>query len=94
MMKAQWKNTLLAESQETLVVEGRHYFPPHSVKKDFLRESSTRTICPWKGEAGYYDLVVAGEINPDAAWYYPDPKEAARQIRNYVAFGKGVEVVL
>jgi uncharacterized protein (DUF427 family) len=92
-MKAQWKNTLLAESRETLVVEGRHYFPPGSVKREYLRESPTRTTCPWKGEAGYYDLVVGGEINRDAAWHYPDPQEAAREIRGYVAFWKGVEVV-
>ena len=92
-MKAQWKNTLLAESQETLVVEGRHDFPPHSVKREYLRDSPTRTTCPWKGEAAYYDLSVGGELNREAAWVYPDPKEAARRIRNYVAFGKGVEVV-
>jgi uncharacterized protein (DUF427 family) len=92
-MKACWKKTILADSQETLVIEGRHYFPPNSVKRDYLRDSSTRTTCPWKGETSYYDLLVGGEINRDAAWYYPDPKNAARQIRNYVAFWKGVEVV-
>jgi len=92
-MKAQWNNTLLAESRETLVVEGRHYFPPHSVKREYLRESPMRTTCPWKGEAFYYDLWVGGEIKRDAAWVYPDPKEEARQISNYVAFGKGVEVL-
>jgi uncharacterized protein (DUF427 family) len=92
-MKAQWKNTVLAESQETLVVEGRHYFPPNSVVRDYLRDSRTRTTCPWKGEASYYDLVVDGETIRDAAWVYPDPKEAAPQIRNYVAFGNGVEVL-
>lgn len=86
-------NATLAESSETIEVEGNHYFPPDSLNKEHFQSSSTHTACPWKGEASYYSLIVSGEENTDAAWYYPEPKEAAKKIKNYVAFGKGVEVL-
>ncbi len=93
-MKAIWNNQTLAESDETVVVEGNHYFPADSINKEFFRESETRTVCPWKGTASYYDVVApSGETNRDAAWFYPEPKEAAKEIENHVAFWKGVEVV-
>lgn len=92
-MKAIWKNEVLAESDDTIVVEGNHYFPPDSIRKEHFRESGTHTVCSWKGVAGYYDIDVNGEVNKDAAWYYADPKEAAERIKNYVAFWKGVSVV-
>jgi uncharacterized protein (DUF427 family) len=91
-MKAIWNNQIIAESLETIVVEGNHYFPPYDVRKEFLRESKTHTNCPWKGQASYYTLEVNGMHNPDAAWYYPDPKDAAGQIKNYIAFWKGVKI--
>jgi uncharacterized protein (DUF427 family) len=91
-MKAMWKNAVLAESHQTVVVEGNHYFPPEAVNRQYLRPSDTRTTCPWKGLASYYHINVEGEINKDAAWYYPDPKDAAKNIKNYIAFWKGVEV--
>lgn len=93
-MKAIWKNTVLAESDNTIVIEGNHYFPPDSIKKEYLQESDAHSACPWKGLASYYTIVIKGEENVDAAWYYPEPKEAAKEIRGYVAFWKGVEVVL
>ena len=92
-MKAIWNDVTLAESDDTIVVENNHYFPPDSVKREYLKESDTHTTCPWKGEASYYTVVVNDEVNKDAAWYYPEPKEAAQQIKDYVAFWKGVEVV-
>jgi len=92
-MKAIWNGTVLAESDETVVVEGNHYFPLESVASERLRPSATHTTCPWKGEASYYDVVVGERVNRDAAWYYPEPKEAARSIAGRVAFWKGVEVV-
>ena len=92
-MKAIWQNAVLAESNDTIVVEGNHYFPPQALKKEFTRESKTHTTCPWKGEASYYDVVVNGQANKDAAWYYPAPKDAAQQIKGYVAFWKGVKIV-
>ncbi|NIQ39636.1 MAG: DUF427 domain-containing protein [Proteobacteria bacterium] len=92
-MKAIWKDVTLAESDETVVIEGNHYFPPESIKKEYLQKSNTHTTCPWKGEASYYHVVVKGEVNKDAAWTYPEPKEAAAQIKNRLAFWKGVEVV-
>ena len=92
-MKAVWKGRVLAESDETVVVEENHYFPPDSVQRELFRESSTHSICPWKGEASYYDVVVDGEVNRDAAWYYPETKSAADEIRGRVAFWHGVEVV-
>jgi uncharacterized protein (DUF427 family) len=91
-MKAIWNNTVLAESNDTVVVEGNHYFPPESIHRENFQESATHTTCPWKGEASYYDVVVNGEVNKDAAWYYPTPKEAAKQIKDRVAFWKGVKV--
>jgi uncharacterized protein (DUF427 family) len=91
-MKAIWKDVVLAESDDTIVIEGNHYFPPDSVNKEYLKESNTHTTCPWKGEASYYNVVVNEAVNKDAAWYYPEPKEAAKQIKDYVAFWKGVEV--
>ncbi len=92
-MKTIWKNVTLAESDETIVVEGNHYFPPDSISREYFQESDTHSTCPWKGEASYYNIVVNGEINKDAAWYYPGPKEAAKEIKDYVAFWKGVEVL-
>lgn len=91
-MKAIWNETVIAESGDTIVVEGNHYFPPESIKKGFFEESGTHTRCPWKGVAGYHDVVVNGDAKKDAAWYYPEPKEAAGPIKNYVAFWKGVKV--
>jgi len=91
-MKAVWNGTTLAESNATVVVEGNHYFPRDSVKKEFFRESDTHTTCPWKGLASYYDVVVDGKVNKDAAWYYPEPSEAAKNIKGCVAFWKGVQV--
>lgn len=91
-MKARWHNTTLAESDEWIELEGNIYFPPDKVRHEFLRPGNTTTTCPWKGIARYYDVVVDGEVNPDAAWYYPEPKSEAREIRNYIAFWKGIEV--
>ena len=91
-MKAIWHNEILAESDDTIVVEGNHYFPPDAINREYFRQSDTHTTCPWKGEASYYDIVVNGNANKDAAWYYPEPKEAARQIKDYIAFWKGVRV--
>jgi len=92
MARAIWNGAVIAESDETVIVEGNHYFPPTAVKREYLRESATHTVCPWKGTASYYDVVVEGNVNQDAAWYYPEPKEAARQIAGYVAFWRGVRV--
>lgn len=91
-MKATWNSQLLAQSDETIVIEGNHYFPPGSINSDFFRKSVTTSVCPWKGLASYYTLVVGDDKNPDAAWYYPEPKEAAKEITGYVAFWKGVTV--
>ncbi|GHE75448.1 MULTISPECIES: DUF427 domain-containing protein [Roseivirga] len=92
-MKAIWNNQILAESNDTIVIEGNHYFPPQSINKTFFKPSNTHTHCPWKGEASYYNLEVNGKINQDAAWYYPVTKEAAKPIEGYIAFWKGVEVI-
>jgi len=92
-MKAIWNDTILAESDETISIEGNHYFPPESIKKEYFKQSDYHTTCPWKGEASYYTIIVDEEVNNDSAWYYPEPKEAAKEIKNYVAFWKGVEVV-
>ena len=92
-MKAIWNNQTLAESDKTIVVEGNHYFPPAAVNNEYFQPSNTHTTCPWKGEASYYDVVVDGETNKDAAWYYPEAKPAAAEIKNYVAFWKGVKVL-
>jgi uncharacterized protein (DUF427 family) len=91
-MKAIWNHEIIAESQNTLVVENNQYFPPDAIKKDFFKTSATHTICPWKGEASYFSIEVNGKVNKDAAWYYPQPKDAAQQIKDYVAFWKGVEI--
>lgn len=91
-MKAKWNNQVIAESDETIIVENNHYFPADSVSKDFLKSSATHSACPWKGVASYYTLDVNGKENTDAAWYYPTPKAAAENIKNYIAFWKGVEI--
>jgi uncharacterized protein (DUF427 family) len=91
-MKAIWNNQVIAESNDTVVVENNHYFPKDSVKHEYLQPSHTHTVCPWKGLASYYTLEVDGTQNLDAAWYYPDPKPAAANITGYVAFWKGVKV--
>ncbi len=93
MPKALWNGAVLAESDKTEVVEGNHYFPPDAIRREFFRESATHTVCGWKGTASYLDVVVDGQTNKDAAWYYPTPKEAAHNIAGYVAFWKGVQVV-
>jgi uncharacterized protein (DUF427 family) len=92
-MKAIWNGQVIAESNDTVIVENNHYFPKEAVKPEFLVDSQTHTGCPWKGTASYYSLTVDGKTNPDAAWYYPDPKPAASQIKDRVAFWKGVTVV-
>ena len=92
MAKATWKGAVIAEGDRTQVVEGNHYFPPDAVDEAHLRRSDTHTVCSWKGTASYYDVVVGDEVNKDAAWFYPEPKDAARNIRGYVAFSKGVQV--
>lgn len=92
-MKAIWKGQVVAESDDTVVVEGNHYFPAESLKREFTLPSNTRTMCSWKGEATYLTLFVNGDANPDAVWTYVNPKEAAAQIRGRVAFWKGVQVV-
>ena len=91
-MKAIWNNQVIAESNDTRIIENNHYFPADSVKKEFLNPSDTHSTCPWKGKASYYTIEVGGKTNADAAWYYPEPKEAAKEIKNYVAFWKGVTV--
>lgn len=91
-MKAIWNGQVIAESEDTVVVENNHYFPREAVLSEFLADSSTHTTCPWKGVASYYTLQVDGKNNVDAAWYYPDPKPAASQITGRVAFWKGVQV--
>ena len=93
MPKAIWNGAVLAESDRTEVVEGNYYFPPDAVRREFFKESSHHTVCGWKGTASYYDVVVGGQLNKDAAWYYPTPKDAAKNIAGYVAFWKGVQVV-
>lgn len=91
-MKATWRGKVIAESNETVVIEGNQYFPPDSIDREQVRESSTHTACPWKGQASYYDVIVDGDSNKDAAWFYPEPKDAAKEIKGYVAFWKGVTV--
>jgi uncharacterized protein (DUF427 family) len=90
--KALWKGAVLAESDRAIVVEGNYYFPRNAVRAEYLRPSDTHTVCPWKGTASYHHIEVNGERNADAAWFYPNPKPAAEQIKNYVAFWKGVRV--
>ncbi|MCF8262566.1 MAG: DUF427 domain-containing protein [Melioribacteraceae bacterium] len=91
-MKAVWNGKVIPESDKTIVVEGNHYFPAESIDSEFFVQSNTNTTCPWKGLASYYTLEVEGKVNKDAAWYYPEPKEAANQIKDHVAFWKGVEI--
>jgi uncharacterized protein (DUF427 family) len=90
--KAIWNGAVLAESDATIVVEGNHYFPPQAVRREFFQPSAAHTVCGWKGLASYYDVVVDGQTNRQAAWFYADPKDAARQIKDYVAFWHGVTV--
>ncbi|HEX5273587.1 MAG TPA: DUF427 domain-containing protein [Gemmataceae bacterium] len=92
MARAIWNGVVIAESDRTMIVEGNHYFPPDAVKKEHLRPSATHTTCGWKGQASYYDVVVEGRANRDAAWYYPEPLPAAKNIAGYVAFWRGVTV--
>ncbi len=92
MPKAFWRETVLAESDDTVVVEGNHYFPAESLNKEHFRDSDAQTVCGWKGVASYYDVVVDGNVNEQAAWFYPEPKAEADEIRGRVAFWKGVEV--
>ncbi|MDX1997747.1 MAG: DUF427 domain-containing protein [Thermoanaerobaculia bacterium] len=92
MAKAQWNGRTIAESEVFEVVEGNVYFPPGSVDPQYLKTSNTTTVCGWKGTASYYTLVVDGRENPDAAWYYPQPKEAAQNITGHIAFWRGVTV--
>ena len=91
-MKAIWNGAVLADSNDTVVVEGNHYFPPAALHPDFFRKSDKHTVCPWKGTASYYNIEVDGKSNKDAAWFYPDPSSAASNVRGYIAFWKGVEV--
>lgn len=91
-MKAVWNNTLIAESDDTVEVEGNHYFPHSTIASEHFLPSDTHTSCPWKGEASYYNVLVDGKLNPDAAWFYPNPKQEALAIKNRVAFWKGVDV--
>lgn len=91
-MKAIWNGSVIAESDDTIVIENNHYFPAESIKKECFTDSTTHTICPWKGQASYFNIEVDGQTNKDAAWYYPAPKDAAKEIKNYIAFWKGVKV--
>lgn len=90
--RARWRGELLAESDETVIVEGNHYFPPDSIRRELFEASDTHTHCPWKGDASYLHVVIDGERNDDAAWFYPAPLPRAEAIRDYVAFWRGVEV--
>jgi len=92
-MKAIWNNVVIADSPTTVVLEGNHYFPESSLNRDYVTFSNHRTSCPWKGQASYYSLLVNGELNADAAWYYPEPKRDAEEIKGHVAFYKGVKIV-
>ncbi|GAA0468111.1 DUF427 domain-containing protein [Parasphingorhabdus litoris] len=92
MVTAKWNGAVIAESNDTVVVEGNHYFPRNAVKTDVLTNSDKTTFCPWKGTASYHTIVVDGATNADAAWYYPDPKNAAQEIKDRIAFWNGVEV--
>ncbi len=91
-MKATWNGAVLAESDKTIVIEGNHYFPKDTINREYFQASSTHTTCPWKGEASYYDVVVDGQMNKDAAWYYPEAKPAADAVKDRVAFWRGVKV--
>jgi uncharacterized protein (DUF427 family) len=92
MVRATWNGALLAESDATVVVEGNHYFPPEAIRREHFAPNDTHTTCPWKGVASYFDVVVDGAVNDGAAWYYPAPKDAAAEIKDHVAFWRGVEV--
>lgn len=92
MARAIWNGEVLAESDHTIVVEGNHYFPPDSIRTEYFRPSEHHSVCVWKGKASYYDVVVDGQTNENAAWYYPEPSELASQIKDYVAFWRGVQV--
>lgn len=92
MAKATWNGVVIAESEHTEVVEGNHYFPFDTIKKEFFQDSSESSVCPWKGRASYYDVVVDGEVNRGAAWYYPEPSPAAANIKDHIAFWRGVQV--
>lgn len=92
MVEARWNGALIARSDDTVVVEGNHYFPAEAVDAALLRPSGTTSICPWKGTAHYHSLMVDDDVNPDAAWYYPEPKDKAAEIRDHIAFWKGVTV--
>ncbi len=92
MAKAIWNGVVLAESDHTEIVEGNHYFPPNTIKREYFQESNTHTTCGWKGVASYYDIVVNNAVNKDAAWYYPSTKDTAKKIEGYIAFWKGVKV--
>ena len=91
-MKATWNGATLADNNETIIIEGNHYFPADSINREYFSQSESHTTCPWKGEASYYDILVDGKVNKDAAWYYPHPKQAAAEIKNRIAFWKGVVV--
>jgi len=93
MLKAIWNDTVLAESKHTEIVENNHYFPPESLKQEYFKPALNKTTCPWKGVASYYDIVVNGEKNESAAWFYPEPKSKAANIKNYVAFWQGVKII-
>lgn len=92
-MKAIWKEEIIAESDETIIIEGNHYFPPESVKTEYLVESTTQTTCPWKGISSYFDIIIGETVNKDGAWFYPEPKEKATEIKDYVAFWRGVRII-
>jgi uncharacterized protein (DUF427 family) len=92
MPKAVWNGAVIAQSDRCEIVEGNHYFPPDAVRREFLRDSATHTVCGWKGTASYFDIVMDGQVNKDAAWYYPETKQAADNIRGYIAFWHGVKV--
>ena len=91
-MKAIWNDRVIAESNETVIVEGNHYFPPESIRAEYFQPSDRHTICPWKGRASYYDVVVDGKVNSGGAWYYPSPLPMAKKLRGYIAFWRGVTV--
>ena len=93
MPKAIWNGAVLAASDHTQIVEGNHYFPVDSIKREYFRENENHTVCPWKGTASYYDIEVDGQVNRGAAWYYPSPKPAAKNIKDHIAFWRGVQVV-
>lgn len=92
-MKAVWNGEVIAESNNTIIVEGNHYFPPNSIKKEFLSNSDTHTYCISKGQASYYSVNVSGQLNIDSAWYYPNPSEKTKHIKNYIAFWKGISII-